>query len=78
LQRNSHVAFLAKNFIQGFPSKYTSQDASQPWLMYWILQSFSCLQVGLDPGNKQKSVSTRSSNVLHDINRLVFLERLIR
>jgi protein farnesyltransferase subunit beta len=55
LQKNSHMQFLIRHFIQGFPSKYISQDASQPWLMFWTIQSFSTLQVALDPGNKQRS-----------------------
>ncbi|KAF4569341.1 CAAX farnesyltransferase (FTase) subunit beta [Pleurotus pulmonarius] len=58
LDRNAHVQFLARNFVQGFPVRYTSQDASQPWLMFWTLQSFSLLQVGLDPGNNQRAIDT--------------------
>jgi protein farnesyltransferase subunit beta len=54
LQKNAHMQFLIRNIVQGFPARYTSQDASQSWLMYWTLQAFSVLQVGLDPGNKQK------------------------
>jgi protein farnesyltransferase subunit beta len=56
LQKNAHMQFLARNLIQGFPSRYISQDASQPWLMFWTLQSFSFLQVALDPDNKQRCV----------------------
>ncbi|KAJ6602477.1 terpenoid cyclases/Protein prenyltransferase [Mycena vulgaris] len=58
LHKNAHMQFLVRNMVQGFPARYTSQDASQPWLMYWTLQAFSVLQVGLDPGNKQKAVDT--------------------
>ncbi|KII84972.1 hypothetical protein PLICRDRAFT_45829 [Plicaturopsis crispa FD-325 SS-3] len=58
LQKNAHLQFLVRNFSQGFPSRYTSQDASQPWLMFWTVQSFSVLQVGLDPGNKQRAIDT--------------------
>ncbi|KAF4596905.1 Protein farnesyltransferase subunit beta [Pleurotus pulmonarius] len=58
LHKSAHIQFLARNFIQGFPAKYTSQDASQPWLMFWTLQGFSVLQVGLDPGNKQRAIDT--------------------
>jgi len=54
LKRDTHIQFIARAMFQGFPSKYTSQDASQPWLIFWILESFSTLQVGLDPGNKQR------------------------
>ena len=56
LKKQTHTQFIARVMLQGFPSKYVSQDASQPWLMFWILESFSILQVGLDPGNKQRSV----------------------
>ncbi|KAG2131102.1 terpenoid cyclases/protein prenyltransferase alpha-alpha toroid [Suillus cothurnatus] len=41
LQKDAHLQFLVRNLIQGFPSRYISQDASQPWLLYWTLQSFS-------------------------------------
>ncbi|KAF7328986.1 Protein farnesyltransferase subunit beta [Mycena venus] len=58
LQKNAHMQYLIRNIVQGFPARYTSQDASQPWLMFWTLQAFSVLQVGLDPGNKQKAVET--------------------
>ncbi|KAF5350166.1 hypothetical protein D9756_009260 [Leucocoprinus leucothites] len=56
LQKNAHLQFLARNMIQGFPARYVSQDASQPWLLFWTLQSFSALQVGLDPGNRQRAI----------------------
>ncbi|KAH9976081.1 terpenoid cyclases/protein prenyltransferase alpha-alpha toroid [Russula compacta] len=35
-----------------------SQDASQPWLMFWTLQSFSVLQVAIDPDTKQRAINT--------------------
>jgi len=54
LQKNMHLQFLARNMLQGFPARYMSQDASQPWLLFWTLQSFSVLQTGLDPGNRQR------------------------
>ena len=52
----NHISalFLARNLAQGFPARYTSQDASQLWLLFWTLQSFSVLQVGLDPADKQR------------------------
>ncbi|KAF8342461.1 terpenoid cyclases/protein prenyltransferase alpha-alpha toroid [Amanita rubescens] len=56
LEKRPHMQFLIRNLVQGFPTRYTSQDASQPWLLFWTLQSFSILQVGLDPGNKQRSI----------------------
>jgi protein farnesyltransferase subunit beta len=61
LQKNTHLQFLIRNLVQGFPSKYISQDASQPWLMFWTVQGFSVLQVGLDAVNKQKCVCFVSS-----------------
>ena len=54
LKKNTHIQFIVRLMLQGFPSKYISQDASQPWLLFWILESFSILQVGLDPDNKQR------------------------
>ena len=54
LEKNSHIQFLIRNLVQGFPPRYISQDASQPWLLFWTIQSFSTLQVVLDPGNKQR------------------------
>ncbi|KAF5378091.1 hypothetical protein D9615_007606 [Tricholomella constricta] len=56
LAKQSHMQFLVRSLVQGFPSRYTSQDASQPWLLFWTIQAFSALQVGLDPGNKQRIV----------------------
>ncbi|THV08641.1 terpenoid cyclases/Protein prenyltransferase [Dendrothele bispora CBS 962.96] len=58
LQKNSHLQFVARNLIQGFPARYTSQDASQPWLLFWTLQALSMLQVVLDPNNKQRVIDT--------------------
>ncbi|KAK7682154.1 hypothetical protein QCA50_014741 [Cerrena zonata] len=58
LQRNSHLQFLLRNLIQGFPARYTSQDASQPWLIFWTLQGFSVLGVSLDERNKKRAVET--------------------
>src|ERR1700722_18471275 len=51
-----HITFLVKNLVHGFPSSYTSQDASQSWLMFWSLQGISVLQVGMDPNNKRRCV----------------------
>ena len=66
LKKDTHVQFIARVMLQGFPSKYIGQDCSQPWLMFWILQSFSVLQVGLDPGNKQRSA--RSASRIKGVN----------
>ncbi|OAX33058.1 terpenoid cyclases/Protein prenyltransferase [Rhizopogon vinicolor AM-OR11-026] len=58
LQRDAHLQFLVRNLIQGLPSRYISQDASQPWLLFWTLQSFSLMGVAIDPNNKQKAIDT--------------------
>ncbi|KZT64521.1 terpenoid cyclases/Protein prenyltransferase [Daedalea quercina L-15889] len=55
LQRNNHMQYLLRNLRQGFPQRYTGQDASQAWLMYWILQAFSCLGVGMDGETKRRA-----------------------
>ncbi|KAG5733406.1 Protein farnesyltransferase subunit beta [Termitomyces sp. T112] len=57
LSKASHMQFLVRNLTQGFPARYVSQDASQPWLLFWTIQAFSILQVGLDPGNKQRMIN---------------------
>jgi len=57
LRKKDHMQWLIRLLINGFPSRYAVQDASQPWLLFWILQSFSCLTVALDPGNKERYVS---------------------
>lgn len=56
LKKDSHVQFLLRNLVQGFPPRYTSQDASQPWLIFWTLQGFSVLGVGLDEQTKRRYV----------------------
>ncbi|KAI0086016.1 terpenoid cyclases/protein prenyltransferase alpha-alpha toroid [Irpex rosettiformis] len=58
LQKNAHVQFLLRNLVQGFPARYTSQDASQPWLIFWTLQGFSVLGVGLDEQTKTRAIDT--------------------
>ncbi|KAH7099024.1 terpenoid cyclases/Protein prenyltransferase [Auriculariales sp. MPI-PUGE-AT-0066] len=58
LDRNVHVQFLGRALLQGLPVRYQSQDASKAWIMFWILQSFSLLGVGLDPVSKQRAIDT--------------------
>lgn len=58
LQRNQHLQFLLRNLLQGFPQRYVSQDASQPWLLFWTLQGFSVLGVGLDDKIKKRARET--------------------
>ncbi|KAI0738353.1 terpenoid cyclases/Protein prenyltransferase [Daedaleopsis nitida] len=58
LQKRAHFEFLLRNLRQGFPERYTSQDASQPWLIFWTLQGFSVFGVGLDDQTKRRTVET--------------------
>jgi len=58
LDKKAHLQFLVRNLVQGFPARYMSQDASQPWLMFWTLQSFSTLQIAIDPDTKQRAIDT--------------------
>ncbi|KAI1793727.1 terpenoid cyclases/Protein prenyltransferase [Ganoderma leucocontextum] len=58
LQRRSHFDFLLRNLRQGFPERYISQDASQPWLIYWTLHGFSILGAGLDDQTKKRTIET--------------------
>ena len=60
LDKKAHLQFLVRNLVQGFPARYMSQDASQPWLMFWTLQSFSTLQIAIDPDTKQRCLSPPS------------------
>jgi len=58
LQRRLHLDFLLRNLRQGFPQRYTGQDASQSWLIFWTLQGFSVLGVGLDDLTKKRARET--------------------
>ncbi|EKM50973.1 uncharacterized protein PHACADRAFT_212873 [Phanerochaete carnosa HHB-10118-sp] len=58
LHRNAHLQFLLRNLIQGFPARYRSQDASQPWLFFWTLQGFSVLGVGMDESTRKRTIET--------------------
>ncbi|TBU21726.1 terpenoid cyclases/Protein prenyltransferase [Dichomitus squalens] len=58
LRKKSHFEFLLRNLRQGFPERYTSQDASQPWLIYWTLHGFSILGAGLDDQTKKRTIET--------------------
>lgn len=60
LHKDLHLQFLLRNLRQGFPARYGSQDASQPWLIFWTLQAFSVMGVGLDGETKQRLVALRT------------------
>jgi protein farnesyltransferase subunit beta len=54
LNMDAHKQWLARNLLQGFPARYQAYDCSQPWLMFWTLQSFCAVGVGMDPASSQK------------------------
>lgn len=56
LQRMRHFNWLKKHLFEGLPAPYKSQDASQPWMLFWIVQSFQLMGAGLDPGTKQRAI----------------------
>ncbi|PVF99368.1 terpenoid cyclases/Protein prenyltransferase [Serendipita vermifera] len=58
LQRMRHFNWLKPLIFQGLPAGYKSQDASQPWLLFWIVQSFQLMGAGLDPQTKQRAIDT--------------------
>ncbi|KAG9100007.1 CAAX farnesyltransferase (FTase) subunit beta [Ceratobasidium sp. UAMH 11750] len=58
LDRNMHARWAYSSIMQGLPGRYTSQDASQPWLLFWALQSLTCLGVQLDDATKQRAIDT--------------------
>ncbi|KAH8091781.1 terpenoid cyclases/Protein prenyltransferase [Cristinia sonorae] len=58
LNKNAHLQYLLRNLRQGFPAHYISQSASQPWLIFWTLQGFCVLGVGLDGQTKKQTVET--------------------
>ncbi|KAF7797279.1 hypothetical protein EIP86_008474 [Pleurotus ostreatoroseus] len=58
LHKELHMQFLLRNLRQGFPARYSSQDASQPWLIFWTLQGFSVMGVGMDAETKQRTMDT--------------------
>lgn len=58
LQKAAHLQWLVRNFSQGLPERFTSQDASQPWLAFWTIESFYLLGAAMDPWNKQRSIDT--------------------
>ena len=58
LHRMRHFNWLKVLLYQGLPAAYKSQDASQPWILFWIVQSFQLMGAGLDPGTKQRAIDT--------------------
>ncbi|EJU01281.1 terpenoid cyclases/Protein prenyltransferase [Dacryopinax primogenitus] len=58
LHRREHMMWLLRLLFRGFPDSYSSQDASQPWLIYWVLQSLIQLGGVMDPESAKKGVQT--------------------
>jgi protein farnesyltransferase subunit beta len=46
LQRDTHTRYLL-SALEGLPEGYSMLDASQPWLLYWIVHSLNVLDVPL-------------------------------
>ncbi|CAL9736832.1 protein farnesyltransferase subunit beta [Monosporozyma servazzii] len=44
LFKNSHLRYLQYAFQLQFPPNLTALDASQPWMLYWIANSFKILE----------------------------------
>lgn len=58
LRKDVHTPYLIRNLRQGFPARYISQEASQPWLIFWTLQGFTLLGFGMDGDTKKQTVDT--------------------
>ncbi|KAG8998480.1 CAAX farnesyltransferase (FTase) subunit beta [Tulasnella sp. JGI-2019a] len=58
LQKNVHINWALRLLLQGFPARFTSQDASRTWLLYFLLQTFQTLGVAFDPDTKKKAIRT--------------------
>ena len=54
LKRNAHLQYAVRCLAQGFPPRFQSQDASQPWLVFWTVHTLTLLGVALDPDSKQR------------------------
>lgn len=54
LQRNVHLNWAIRFLVQGLPARFTSQDASRAWHLYFLLQSFQTLGVAFDPDTRKK------------------------
>ncbi|KAL5638799.1 hypothetical protein ACGC1H_003227 [Rhizoctonia solani] len=62
LNRAIHAQWAYTSLVQGLPSRYTSQDASQPWLIYWASQALTCLGIRLEDPTKQRTIDTILAN----------------
>lgn len=43
LTRDAHISYLLKALERALPASYTSLDASQCWMSYWILHALDLL-----------------------------------
>ncbi|KAG0151654.1 hypothetical protein CROQUDRAFT_651089 [Cronartium quercuum f. sp. fusiforme G11] len=57
LDRTAHMKYLIPGLNHLAP-RFTGLDASRPWLMYWILNSFSILNLGLNTADRQRAIDT--------------------
>ncbi|KAG8872050.1 CAAX farnesyltransferase (FTase) subunit beta [Tulasnella sp. 331] len=58
LRKNAHINWAIRFLLQGFPARFTSQDASRTWLLYFLLQTFQTMGVAFDPDTKKKAIRT--------------------
>lgn len=58
MDKEKHLAYLRKGFLDGFPSPYISLDASRPWLVYWALHSFDLLGYELSQAEVVRTIET--------------------
>lgn len=57
LDRSAHMKYLIPSLTRLGP-QLVSLDASRPWLMYWTLNSFSILNLGLNSTDRQRAIDT--------------------
>lgn len=58
LDREKHLEYLRKGFLNGFPSAYISLDSSRPWLLYWSLHSLDLLGYELSQSERERTIET--------------------
>ncbi|KAI9102487.1 terpenoid cyclases/protein prenyltransferase alpha-alpha toroid [Phlyctochytrium arcticum] len=57
LNRAAHIEYL-QNGLSGLSGRFVALDASQPWLVYWMLHGLDLLEVPLSADVAHKAVQT--------------------
>lgn len=65
----NHASFLARHLDQ-LPAKYTSLDASRPWIIYWITHSLNLLKSFQDQTLESRYTSYWFSSIISTLNTL--------